>query len=47
MGFQLNQDLNFFNWNKFNLAGGGGGVTLATLIFLMLMSENSVLLGPF
>ena len=26
---------------------GGGGSTLATFIFLMLMSETSVLSGPF
>ena len=46
MSFQLNQDLNFFNWNKlFFLGGGAGGVTLAA--FIILMSETSVLLGPF
>ena len=44
MSSQLSQDLKFFNWNKLFFFGGGGGI-LATFIFLM--SETSVLLGPF
>ena len=45
--FQMNQYLHFFNWNKFGAEGGGLEVTLAAFIFLMLISESSVLLGPF
>ena len=40
--FQLNQDLKFFNWNKFSL--GGGEVQLQHLYF---MSETCALLVPF
>ena len=48
MGFQLNQNLKFFNWNKFRGGGEGGvhsGATLAT--FIILMSETSVCWVPF
>ena len=41
MSFQLNQDLKRFNWNKSGEKG-----TLATFIFLMLMSENSICWVP-
>ena len=42
----MNQDLHFFDWNKF-VFGEGKECTLAKFIFLILISETSVLLDPF